>query len=364
MTEQLSKARDAILASRIEHAHFLRAVDELFNALTSMRPGEVVLSVGPSRVGKSSSIAEALNRIYGPKAERRSCQIPYVFVEACNTSNGGALSTKSFMWDACKAIEHPLYGSPLPSDPLGEELHQRINRTPESVLRSAFEHATSAMGTQFFIIDEAQHFKYVTGRGGAEATLNSLKCLANRTGMVLVLVGSYELLDMLCLAPHLVGRQVTIEFPRYRDHLAHDRACFKGVLAAWSKLLPFDQPDTSLLTWKKFLHEQTFGCVGLLSIWLRAALASAISANESTFSLAALRRMQMVLGFRAAIESEITRGEQLIGRMRGDVILPTPSSRCSPADGSDSTVSSPQNRGRKRKPFTRESKRHPLGGRG
>ncbi|WP_440224485.1 AAA family ATPase [Dokdonella sp. MW10] len=362
MTEQIRTALEAVLEVRIQHAHFLRAVDELFNAMVSVRPGEVVLAVGPSRVGKTSAIAEALERIYGPSAERGLNRIPYVLVEAGNTSGGGAFSTKAFMWDACKAIKHPFYGSPTPDDPQGDKLHHRIYRTPESVLRSAFEHATSAMGTQFFVIDEAQHFKYVAGRGRAEAVLNSLKCLANTTGMVLVLVGSYELLDMLCLAPHMIGRQVTIEFPRYRADLAHDRKAFRGVLAAWSKLLPFDQPATSLLTWTKFLHEQTFGCVGLLSVWLRAALASALSANESTFTLAALSRTRMAFGFKDAIQREIDRGEQLIGELRGEVDLPAPGSGGNPVDQSGSNGAQPPSP-RKKKPFKRESKRHPLGGR-
>lgn len=357
MTERLQTAREAILRSRIEHPHYLRAVSEMFNALASVRPGEVVLVVGPSRAGKSSAITEALVRTAGPKADPGSPQIPYVFVEAGNTSHGGGFSTKAFMWDACKEVGHPIYGSTQADDPLGEKLHQRIYRAPESVLRSAFEHAISAMRTKYFIIDEAQHFRYVAGRGRAEAVLNSLKCLANKTNMVLVLVGSYELLDMLCLAPHMVGRQITIEFPRYRDNLAHDRRAFKGVLAAWTKLLPFDQPDTSLLTWAKFLHEQTFGCVGLLSIWLRAALASAISANEPAFTLAALRRTLMVLGFREAIEREITHGEQLIGELRGNADPPPPDADPNPAHVSDRAG------GRKGKPFKRKSRRHPLGGR-
>lgn len=365
MTDRLLNAMKAILATRIEHAHFIRAVDELFNAMASVRPGEVVAAAGPSRVGKSLAVAEALKRICGTSAEPGSSQFPYVLVEAGNTSDGGAFSTKAFMWDACKAIQHPIYGSPMPNDPDGNKLHMRIHRTPESVLRSGFEHATSAMGTQFFVIDEAQHFRYVAGRGRAEAFLNSLKCLANKTGMVLVLVGSYELLDMLCLAPHMIGRQVTVEFPRYRNNLPHDRKAFKGVLAAWSQLLPFEQPDTSLLTWKDFLYDQTFGCVGLLSIWLRAALASAISANEPTFTLAALHRTRMPFGLKEAIAREITRGEQLIGELRGDVDLPTPESPEEPARGADLAGSTPQKPGKKEKnkPFKRESTRHPLGGR-
>lgn len=57
----------------------------------------------------------------------------------------------------------------------------------------------------------------------------------------------------------------------------------------------------------------------------------------------------MALGYRPAINREIVQGEEFLGKLRGDI--------------DESPPPTPKSRPATRKPFKRNSKRYPLGGR-
>lgn len=58
-------AVERIKAERIAHRSYTRAVHDVFSALAVAQPGELVVVVGPSRVGKSRAIAEAVKLAVG-----------------------------------------------------------------------------------------------------------------------------------------------------------------------------------------------------------------------------------------------------------------------------------------------------------
>ena len=98
----------------------------------------------------------------------------------------------------------------------------RFDRITENALRDTLENAIKRRQVKYIFIDEAQHVKYVTkGAQGGHAVMDSWKCLAESTAVVLIIVGAYPVLNIMKESPHLLGRKRTVHLPRY-DHSEQD----------------------------------------------------------------------------------------------------------------------------------------------
>ena len=187
---------------------------------------------------------------------------------------------------------------------------RKIERTPEAVLRTAFENALRFRGTKYLIIDEAHHLLYA--RGGIEtaaAMLDSLKCLAARTQVVLILVAAYPVIRLLSMLPHLSGRKLQIHFPRYRANTESDVFEFDRILLQYSQLLRF-AGSQSLRDWNDFLYSGSLGCIGLLRRWLRSALTKAWIVNAAVISREHFESSRMSDLDLESLLREITIGEE------------------------------------------------------
>ncbi|MBA2077103.1 ATP-binding protein [Rhodanobacter sp. PCA2] len=227
----------------VQHPRFMGASNQMNLAIHAISMGEVIPLVGPSRWGKTRMLREAIGAHLGARPNAAG-RMPVICVEAENAGPSGIFSTKDFMARCLEAIHHPFYGKdvedldPAETSSYKPRREQLIHRTPERSLRAAFESALRHRGTEVLVIDEAHHVQYVAGGNEAAArVLDSWKCLANAAGVKLVLSGSYEILDLLLLAPHLVGRQQTIHLPRYRGAEESDIRAWAGVLAHYSQFL-------------------------------------------------------------------------------------------------------------------------------
>lgn len=347
------EAIDNIQASRVEHKRYVSVRRKVLARARAILPGELMVIVGPPRVGKSRCICDALSISEDNRPDAR-LMMRSVMVDAENSAKNGEFSTKDFMISCLKAIHHPIYGAPSADDPWGFKLDQLLHKTSEATLRQAFERALELRQTEYLIIDEAHHVSYVPGGEAAAArVLDSWKCLANKTKVKLILSGSYKLLPLLSLAPHMVGRQSPLEFGRYKA-TSSDVSNWEQVLREFSKLLRFEQ-DESLSTWNKLLFEGSLGCVGLLSRWLRSCLASMLSEGLDTLTLEALLADRLPTVQEGKLLDEILVGEMDMKRLHDwDGSQPPPREPSKEPRGG---------RGTNGRRFQRNCRRSPAGGR-
>ncbi|AVP98904.1 hypothetical protein C7S18_17725 [Ahniella affigens] len=350
------RAAESLATTKIQHHHYERAVNDLFNALAVALPGEVVVIVGPSRVGKSRALAEALNLLVGTL--ERGNESPVIKIDAENAGRNGAFSTKDFMRSACEAIGHPIYGFAGSDDPNGMKLAARIERTSEGMLRSAFEKFVVAKSIQYVCVDESHHIEYIQGGSkNAAKVLDSWKCLAHKTQTVLVLVGSYRLLGLLALAPHLLGRQRPIEFPRYREENPDDLEAFEAILTTLSNQLRLGAERQDLRQWNELLFNWSLGCVGHLALWLRTALGRIASRGLSSLNRETLEQTRLPASQAAQILAETLQGEHDI-KASPDREAPEQS----PGYPSGPRLTAKQSK-TSAKPFRAKPARHKAGGR-
>lgn len=171
-------------------------------------------------------------------------------------------------------------------------------------------------------------------------------------------MGSYKLLKLLLLAPHLLGRERPIEFPRYRKDRKEDLAAFEVVLATFSKHLRFEGALKGLREWNRLLFMHSLGCVGHLSLWLRTALARMASRGIAFVTRDVLEQTRMPARQEAHIAAETIEGEAEIALFSED--RPRTQDTQDPASRNSKT----RKHGKKKTPpFQAKPARHKAGGR-
>src|SRR5690242_3158010 len=166
----IQDAIDAIKKLHILHPNYERTYSRLATACSAIMKGELIVLIGPSRVGKTRCVQNALGVRFPIKPDAHA-RMRVVMVEAGNDSKGGEFSTKAFMVACLRAIHHPIYGIADEDDPWEERLLAKLHRTPEGTLRSALEKAIELRGVEYLVIDEGHHVLYAPGGDQAAARI-------------------------------------------------------------------------------------------------------------------------------------------------------------------------------------------------
>jgi hypothetical protein len=119
--------------------------------------------------------------------------------------------------------------------------------------------------------------------------LDWIKSMSNMTGVVHVLVGTYDLLDFRNLNGQSARRGHDIHFPRYRIQSDADRQAFQGALHSLLLQIPLGMDLQELMNHWHYFYERSIGCVGVLKDWLVRTVASTLHARAQTLTLAQLQ---------------------------------------------------------------------------
>jgi len=334
----------------VPHDFYKNALMDAFALLSTLQPGEVILIVGPSRVGKTR-LALALMRLFlGKNRDLPPGQIPIIYLIAKNNSTGGSFSTKSFKRRLLRELKHPcfVFGDSLSDDDF--ELMRRFRVFTEETMDEAFSFALRHRGTRVLITDESAHIKYLQhAKDKAEKVLDSWKCSAQDSKYVLVLIGDYGLPSLVRNSVHLLGRSCTVHLPRYRWDILEEKVAFHKILDACSKVVPLPPDVKSLRDWDELLYKGSLGCIGNLMNLLRVALARALALNASY-----LERSHVDYAYRgdkdlASLADAIVRGE---ADFRRPPAAPTPKA---------TTETRKQPKANQQKPFRTKAQRFPTG---
>ena len=159
--------------------------------------------------------------------------------------------------------------------------------------------------------------------------MDTVKSIANLTGTLHLLAGTYELLDLCDLSAELARRAYDVHLPRYGES-AHDQKIFTNVVRSLQIHLPL-AAQTDLSPLADYLYERSLGCVGILKDWLAEALVLAIDDGCSGVSGNELLRTGYSPGKLQAIRREIELGEWRRREMDGPKPVPARAERAIPA---------------------------------
>lgn len=310
LQEASNSAITALLNRRINHPRVGEVIAEV-DALAGLGAENIIMVVGPTGVGKSTLAVAIENRIL--KTHRQEMQanaglIPVLRIEARATSESD-FNWKLFYLDVLEALEGEV-STPAVAYGVNPMTNMVIKphgptRNTAPALRKKVEQALKARGVKFLIIDEGGHFTNVSETKMKRQT-DALKSLSNCAGCQIILLGSYDILDVSRLSAQLARRVKEIHFSRYRIDSIDDCIEFKSLLQYLEN--EADGYFKGLLTENaELLQNNTLGCIGTLMNLIRGFVSRA--ERYDGVSQALLEKSLQTPGQCTAILAEIRMGE-------------------------------------------------------
>jgi len=271
----------------VGHPQLKEASDTLGSAINDATPGSLILVCGPSGVGKTTLRLRTEQRITTEmlkELESDPGRFAVVGIEAIPPDHGN-FNWKEFYKRLLRKLDEPCINHKIKqTTSKGSDPQRRINTghtaaAPE--LRQVTEDVLEHRRPSAILIDEAQHLAKMSSGRKLQDQLDSIKSLANMTGIPIVLIGTYELLAFRNLSAQLSRRSVDVHFRRYRAEHGDEIKAFKSVLWSFQNHLPLPEEPDLVSDWDYF-YERSVGCIGVLKELLTKALRRALKDREKT----------------------------------------------------------------------------------
>ena len=311
-------------AYTVAHPLLKEAYDALIRAIRSPAGASLIFVYGPSGVGKTTlrlRVEQKLMQDFLPLAEINRCHIPVVGVEAVAPAERN-FNWKDYYTRALVALEEPLIDNKVDYGVKG--IYRNIfgqvvieHKVVAPALRRALENALRHRQPEVFFVDEAQHMAKMASGHKLQDQLDCLKSLANMTGILHGLLGTYELLTFRNLSGQLSRRSVDIHFRRYRAELQEDVQSFKSVLFTFQCQMPLEEQPDLIKHWA-YCYERTLGCVGILKNWLARALKDALAEGANTVTIKHLEQRAWSIAQCQRMLKEIQEGEKQLLETEAD----------------------------------------------
>jgi len=304
--------RDKVVA----HPHLKEIHQQLWQAIQQPAGASLIFVFGPTGVGKTTlrcRLEQQLWEAGRPAIEHDPGHIPVVGLEVA-VADADSFRWRDYYKRALAALDEPMIDHKILPDHLlykGAELRNDGRYKVTSELRWALEQALRHRRPTAFIVDEAQHFKRIASGRRLLDQMDTLKSLANLTGITHVLIGTYELLGFAQLSAQLDRRSCEIHFPRYHIDVPEEMLAFKRILLTFQRHLPLTgKPD--LVAQAEYFYERSVGCVGVLKDWLTRALAAALEDGQETLTQTVLERQALPTRKLLRMAREIREGEETL----------------------------------------------------
>ncbi len=300
------EALERFKQARVRHPALQTLLNDLLRHIHSPDGESILVLTGVTGAGKtaaSEALQVALLNEFRSDIEGNPGIIPVVTVEAGQSGDMKQGFKGLYRLALTKLHEHdPDSGVAV----VRKEGHLWLNvhgrRTTEG-MRNVLESALRHRQTKALVIDEASH---LLSMARSTAVMDTLKSLANTVGCKVVLIGSFDLLDIIVQSGQVCRRTNIFALQRYKD-TADDRAAFKFVIQRLMQAWPCEAvPAFDAVSDE--LQEVTFGAVGLLKNLMTNVLSQQLEAG-GVFSPYMLQNAAKAAALRESIREEIEAGE-------------------------------------------------------
>ena len=309
----------------LAHPRLREVSDLLLRTIAEPAGASFIFIYGASGVGKTTLRRRLEQKLVEAALARSTIDpgcIPVVGLEAI-AADANNFNWKDYYIRALMALDEPSISHKVNYGTQGiyRNLLGDLVIEPKIVaanLRIALENALRQRKPDIFFIDEAQHLGKIASGRKLQDQMDSLKSLANITGVLHGLLGTYELLSFRNLSGQLMRRSIDIHFQRYYADVPEDVQSFKSVLLSFGRQMPVKEMPDLVGNWE-YCYERSLGCIGSLKDWLTRALKDALDENAPTVTAKHLQNRSWSAVQCRGMLKEISEGEKQLLEVESDV---------------------------------------------
>lgn len=314
LTAEARAQLDAFKTVTVKHAHLQEVDEEMSLIVEEHTDATHVLLCGPGGVGKSKVLEVVAERFTREESDR--FVVPILLLEPIPPDRGPYLRL-----DYYRQVINALKDHILVKEILGKVAHlmaaPRATRSRQGLtdwldMREVAEQALIRAHVKAVFADEGHRLMQGDGSQSTDEQLEWLKSLTNRTNVLHVLAGPYELFGFRNTSGQLARRGRDVHFARYHVDDKEERKKFVAALKYLLERIPLTCDLDALLSRWRWFAENCVGCIGVLKDWLVDAVKATLAQGGTSLTEDILTRTMPHPAKRLSLEREARVGEHKV----------------------------------------------------
>jgi energy-coupling factor transporter ATP-binding protein EcfA2 len=289
---------DQFKAYAVWHPRLVQVQTQVLDTIWEPADVAFVVVCGPSGVGKSKLAEVLTRRLNAPKSGSNGQGARRALLINTRPPDGALFHRTDFYQKGLTrlrktTIDRHIRVDVTTAEHLIEKKRPRGRPTmypdnPE--VRDAYEEELRRLALRTVILDEAQHLSQSGDGKQPKDQLNWIKSMTTETGVLHILIGTYDLLPFCNLDGQMARRGSEFHFARYHIENENDCQAFRNAFSSLLKQIPLQVDHDGLLRRWWYFFEGSLGCIGILKQWLVRALYRALREASPILSRAHLEK--------------------------------------------------------------------------